>query len=110
MPLGIPVERQVLQHQHRVARRDLRQYRLQARLQRVDQQLMAARSGDHLDLQAALAAGKVDLVLECTGRRQHATLVEHGGQRRRPALIGVLREEGYIGQLDAFRQALGLRR
>lgn len=62
-----------------------------------------ARRPDHFGLQAAFAFGDVHLRDQRFGRSFGATGTENGGQRRRPALIGVLREKGVPVSSGALR-------
>ncbi|MNZ96286.1 hypothetical protein D3C78_1154740 [compost metagenome] len=108
VPARIPVERQILQDQHRVPRRHFGQQGIQPRRQRVDQQIVVARRRHQLDLQAALASGQEHPILEQARRGDHAALIEHGRQRGRSALVLGLREERHITQLDPLRQQTDL--
>ncbi len=96
---------EVLQHYHRIAGRDLAQHVLEARRERVGNHAVAPRGGQHLDLQAALALRDVDLRDERFGGGVRAAGVEHRGERRRAALVFLLREERHLGELDLLRQA-----
>ncbi len=55
---------------------------------------MAARSGQHLDLQAAAPCRDIDLGDQLFRRGGYAGGDQHGGQRGGAALVGVLGEEG----------------
>ncbi|MNZ75496.1 hypothetical protein D3C78_939740 [compost metagenome] len=108
MPARIPVEGQILQHQHRITGRYLGEQDFQTRRQRVDQQIMVARGRHQLNLQAAVATGKKHPILEQPRRGTHTTLVEHGRQCGRTTLVLGLGEERHLAELDPLRQQLGL--
>jgi hypothetical protein len=79
---------------------------LQARGERVRHHAVAARAGEHLGLQRSLTAGKIDLPHQLLGRGPDPGVHQHGGQRRRAALVLLLREERHRAQL----RPLGKRR
>ena len=105
---------EVLQHDHRIAGGDLAQEIVEARRELVGDHAVAPRGGEHLDLQAALALGDIDLRHQLVGRHLGAVGREQRGERRRPALVFALREERHALQLDALvqlaRQRLAQRR
>ena len=108
------LQAQVLQHDDRVARRDLRQKVGKARRELIRHEAVAASGGEHLDLEAPFALREVDLGHERVGRDLDALGREHGGERRRSALIFALREERHVRELDLAvqlrRQRLAQRR
>jgi len=68
MPAGPWARAGLLQHQHRMARGELREQVVERGRQHVGQPSAAARGGNQLGLQAALAARKVDLGHELVWR------------------------------------------
>jgi hypothetical protein len=67
---------------------------------------VAARCGEHLDLEAALALGDIHLGHEVLGRHLDAEAGERGRECRRSALVILLREEGNLRELDLLGQSL----
>ena len=65
---------------------------------------MAPRGGEHLDLQAALALGKVDLGHQLLRGDLDARGGERGGEGRRTALVLALRKERHLRELEALVQ------
>jgi hypothetical protein len=56
--------------------------------------------GQHLGLQAALAAGQIDLRRQCLGRRRQAGRAEQARQGGRAAQGALVRKEGHLAQQD----------
>ena len=65
---------------------------------------MRSRRSQHLDLEAAFAVRDIDLGHEFFGAGLGASADEHGGERRRPALVLELREKRHRGELDPLGQ------
>ena len=108
MPHRRQVQRQVLEHDHRMSGRELGQQRVQPRRQHVGGQALAARGHQHLGLQRALAARQEDLRLELLHGRGLAGGAQQHRERGRAAFIVVLRDEGRLrGQVHARRQVRG---
>ena len=105
VPDGKGPEAVVLQHDHRIARRHLAQQIVQARGELVRRYPVAARRGQHLDLQASLPFRDIDLSDEILRGDLHARFDERGRQRRGAALIIFLREERHRAELDPLRHA-----
>src|SRR5690606_10693907 len=104
MPLRPAIERQVLQHQYRIARRHFRQQRFQLRLQWIDEQTMRASGGHHLYLQTSFTFGKIDTLHQLLGGGIDAALVQHGRQCSRATLVILLGKERYLGELYPLGQ------
>ena len=96
-----PVQAQVLENEHRAARIEFGEHRFDMAVQPERHTPMPPCGRDHLGLQAAFAFRNVDLGHQGFGRHRHARAHEHGRQRRRPALVALLREERRVAQLDA---------
>ena len=98
VPARPPGKRQVQQQQHRGARRHLQQRACQRRAHRMSQHAVAAQRGLHFPLQAALAAGQVDLAAKGVQWRGSAGRGQHHGQGRGPAQRVVLADKGRAGR------------
>ena len=95
----------ILQHDHRRAGRDFAQQVGVTRRQLIRHHVIAARRGQHLDLQAALARRQIDLRHQHLRRDLWLERGQGGGQRGRAALVIELRKKRYLGQFDTRRQA-----
>src|SRR6185503_8176237 len=100
---------EVLQHDDRRAGGDFAQHVLEARSERVRDQAVAARGGEHLDLQASLARGNVDLRHQVVRRDLDVRMREHRRERGRTALVLGLRKERHFLELCARRKIRGPR-
>ena len=80
MPLRIPIEGQVLHHQHRVAGVNFGQNGFEILVQRINQQVALSGCSDHFHLQSALALGQIDAVFQIIRGCRYVSVVEHHGQ------------------------------
>ena len=103
MPDGHRTQPVVQQHDHGVTRRNLTQQVIEARRQLVRNPAMAARRGQHFDLQAALARRQVHAFGEIVRSDVHACVDQCGRQRRRAALVVELRIKRHRGDFGLPR-------
>ena len=117
MPDGHRTQSVVQQHDHGVTRRNLAQQVIEARRQLVRNPAMAARRGQHFDLQAALARRQVHAFDKIVRSDVHACVDQCGRQRRRAALVVELRIKRHRANFSlprdprrpGFAQSHGLR-
>src|SRR5690606_20111283 len=102
--LGIPVEAEILQHQHRLASGDGAQQCLQIRRDQMGEAPGPAGGGEDLHLERTLAPGHVDSRLQRLGTGVHAAVLQHRGEGGGAALVGLLGVERHLGQFVAGRQ------
>src|SRR5256885_4785344 len=107
MPSRIPVQGEVLQHDHRVSCSDLGEEIRQARSELDRDKTVATRRREHLDLQAPVPIGEIDLRAQRLRLDRLASGAEHHRQSGRTALIVLLRKEWDRFELRALRNPGG---
>src|SRR5437899_264638 len=103
MPGGIPVEGEVLQHEHGVPSGDVGEEMRKVRTELDRDKAVAARRREHLDLQAPVPIGEIDLRPQRPRIDRLASGAEHHRKSGRTALIVLLREERDRVKLGALR-------
>src|SRR6266481_3835487 len=90
MPGGIPVEGEILQHDHGVPSGDLGEKMRKVRTELDRDKAVAARRREHLDLQAPVPIGEIDLRPQRLRLDRLASGSEHHRESGRTALIALL--------------------
>src|SRR5256885_2525194 len=107
MPGGIPVEGEILQHDHGVPSGDLGEEMRKVRTELDRDEAVAARRREHLDLQAPVPIGEIDLRPQRLRLDHLASGSEHHCERGRTALIVLLRIKRDRVELCALRNPSG---
>src|SRR6267143_547266 len=107
MPGRIPVQGEVLQHDHRVSGGDLGEEIRQVRSELDCDETVATCRRDHLDLQAPVPIGEIDLRPQRLRLDRLASRAEHHRKCGRTALIVLLRKERHRVELRALRNPGG---
>src|SRR5213082_415903 len=107
MPSRIPVQGEVLQHDHRVSCGDLSQEIREARSELDRDKPVATRRREHLDLQAPVPIREIDLRPQHLRLDRLASGAEHHRKSSRTALIVLLRKERDRFELRALRNPGG---
>src|SRR5258708_12109134 len=102
MPGGIPVEGEILQHAHGVPSGDLGEEMRKVRTELDRDKAVAARRREHLDLQAPVPIGEIDLPPQRLRLDRLASGSEHHCERGRTALIVPLRIKRGRADLSAL--------
>src|SRR2546425_756673 len=107
MPGGIPVEGEILQHDHGVPSGDLGEEMRKVRTELDRDKAVAARRREHLDLQAPVPIGEIDLRPQRPRLDRLAPSSEHHRESGRTALIVLLRIKRDRIELGALRNPGG---
>src|SRR6266705_2876542 len=107
MPGRIPVEGEILQHDHGVSGSDLGEEIRKVRTEFDRDEAIAARRREHLDLQAPVPIGEIDLRPQRLRLDHLASGSEHHCERGRTALIVLLRIKRDRVELCALRNPSG---
>src|SRR3989442_10946453 len=107
MPGGIPVEGEILQHDHGVPSGDLGEEMRKVRTELDRDKAVAARRREHLDLQAPVPIGEIDLRPQRLRLDRLASGSEHHRESGRTALIVLLRIKRDRVELGALRNPRG---
>src|SRR5256885_8538624 len=107
MPSRIPVQGEVLQHDHRVSCSDLGEEIREARSELDRDKTVATRRREHLDLQAPVPIGEIDLRPQRLRLDRLAPSAEHHRKGGRTALIVLLRKERHRVELRVLRNPAG---
>src|SRR5258707_11721204 len=107
MPGRIPVQCEVLQHDYGVSRGDLGEEIREVRSELDRDKTVATRRRDHLDLQAPVPIGEIDLGPQRLRLDRLASRAEHHRKCGRTALIVLLRIERDRVELRASRNLSG---
>src|SRR6266481_384132 len=107
MPGGIPVEGEILQHDHGVPSGDLGEEMRKVRTELDRDKAVAARRREHLDLQAPVPIGEIDLRPHRLRFDRLASGSEYHRESGRTALIVLLRIKRDRVELGALRNPRG---